>query len=112
MFVALYNRGVMFVAVTNQQVEVNSVYLQPELFHHFNYILNLTRDCEPRVRDICKSMEANKQLYGNAFIRIRYVGKMNDNIPVQKTMKDGKIVFRFLNSVNQRMISILFVKKS
>nr|XP_022307581.1 uncharacterized protein LOC111113578 [Crassostrea virginica] len=78
-------------AVANQQVEVNSVYLKPELFHHFNYILNLARDCEPRVRNICKSMTANKLLYGNACIRIRYVGKMNDNVPVQKTMKDDRI---------------------
>nr|XP_022309912.1 uncharacterized protein LOC111115457 [Crassostrea virginica] len=80
------------IAVTNQQVEVNSVYLQPELFHHFSYILNLARDCEPRVKNICTSMAATKLLYRDAFIRIRYVGKMNDNIPVQKTIKYGKTI--------------------
>lgn len=73
-------------------MEVRNVYLRPEIFHHFAYILRLARECETRVKEFWKSTEDDMLPNDDVLIRISYVGKMNGNFPVQKTLKNGNYI--------------------
>lgn len=70
-------------------MEVHNVYFKPDFFHHFAYILSLARDCETRVEEFWKSTEDDMLPNDDVMICISYVGKMNDKIPIQKTLKNG-----------------------
>lgn len=78
-------------------MKVHSVYFRPDFFHHFAYILSLARDCETRVEGFRKITEDDMLPNEDLLIRISYVGNMNDNIPVQKTLKNGIYIIYYSN---------------